>query len=292
MTIPFVDAHVHLWRLDNPQLDYGWAEADSDPVLGSLEELHLRVWDAERFAAETRHVDLRGVVHVQAAGGDPVGETRWLAEQHAATGIPTAIIARADLLADDVEDVLDRHLDASSLMRGVRDMGAAGRLGEPALDRGLAALAERGLSWDLHCFHEEMAAARDAARRHADLAVVLGHAGFPLARDEAYRGDWARGLAALADADNVMCKISGLGMADHGWTVDSWRPWVQGCLDAFGPQRCMVGSNWPIGRLYSSYEAALAALETITADLSNDERTALFAGNAARHYAIGAEVAA
>jgi predicted TIM-barrel fold metal-dependent hydrolase len=132
-----------------------------------------------------------------------------------------------------------------------------------------------------------MPQARRLAEQFPDLRVILGHAGFPLARDPDYHEQWKRGITELAQADNVSCKISGLGMADHRWDINSWRPWVLHCIEAFRVDRCMFGSNWPVDGLYASYETVLAAFDTITTDFSHDEREGLFNRNTARIYRVG-----
>ncbi|MBS1894606.1 MAG: amidohydrolase family protein [Actinobacteria bacterium] len=288
MSIPIVDTHLHLWDLDVPGLDYEWLEVDPDPFLGPLAEIKRSPWTAARFRRDSRHVDLLAAVHVQAASGpgDPLTETEWLVGQHREVGLPQAIIGRADLLADDFEEVVDRQLAATPLFRGVRDMTMPGKFADPRLDLALAVLESRGLSWDLHCFHEEMPLVREVAERHPALPIALGHAGFPLDRDDAYKAAWEEGITALAGAENVVCKFSGLGMGDHGWTVESWRPWVRHALAAFGPGRCMFGSNWPVESLYGSFDAIVAAYEDLTADLGADDRHGFFVGNAVRHYRL------
>ena len=93
-------------------------------------------------------------------------------------------------------------------------------------------------------------------------------------------------MATLAEAPNVACKISGLGMTDHSWTTESIRPWVLACIEVFGVERCMFGSNWPVDSLYSSYRTMLDAYREITADFSAEERAALFQTNAERYYRV------
>jgi predicted TIM-barrel fold metal-dependent hydrolase len=294
MSVPFVDAHIHLWELSHPELPYAWLEGDVDPVLGPLAEMQIELADAPRYLRATRHLDVRAAVHVQAtsAPGDPVAETRWLAKQFDQTGLPNVIIGRVELLGDDVGSVLDRHLEASALVRGARDMSLAGHLDDPRLDGALEALERRGMSWDLHCFHEEMAVARRVTQRHPDLPTVLGQSGFPLERNDEYFKAWSAGLRELAKAEHVRCKISGLGMADHDWTVASWRPWFETCIEAFGVGRCMLGSNWPIECSYASVDAVLGAFEALAASLTATERTALFSENAIEHYQIPVVVGA
>ena len=90
----------------------------------------------------------------------------------------------------------------------------------------------------------------------------------------------------LAQAESVSCKISGLGMFDNQWTVDSLRPWVMACIEAFGVERSFFASNWPVDRLYSSYDPLIDAYFEIISDFSPSEQVALFSGNAERIYKI------
>ena len=97
---------------------------------------------------------------------------------------------------------------------------------------------------------------------------------------------WKRELTSLAEAPNVVIKISGLGMGDHDWTVDSFRPWVLTCIETFGVERSFFGTNWPVDRLYSSYGDVLDAYEEIIKGFSRDEQVALFSGNAERIFRV------
>jgi predicted TIM-barrel fold metal-dependent hydrolase len=108
----------------------------------------------------------------------------------------------------------------------------------------------------------------------------------PVDRTPAEIEGWKRGMTSLASADNVFCKISGLGMGDWKWTEDSIRPFVLHAIEAFGVNRCMFASNFPVDRLFSSYDAVFDAFKAITRDFSADERRALFHDNAERVYRL------
>jgi predicted TIM-barrel fold metal-dependent hydrolase len=288
ITGPFVDAHIHLWDLNEPRLgDYSWLTAESDPLLGPLSDIQFPLWDAGRFGAETRHTAPAKVVHVQAASapGDPVAETAWLSSQFAAAGLPAAIVARLDLRTEIGPD-LARHMAASDLVRGVRDMTLFGQLDDPRLSASLPSLAAADLSWELACGWTDMAEARRLADLNPGLTIVLGHVGFPAERSPEYLAQWRSAVQQLAGAPNVHCKISGLGMGDHRWTAESWRPLVNFVLETFGPHRCLIGSNWPIDRLYASYDAVIEAQFALTESLSEDERHAVRYGNAVRLYRL------
>ena len=127
---------------------------------------------------------------------------------------------------------------------------------------------------------------RDLAQRHPATPMVLDHAGFPLERTDEYFNNWTGGLRTLAEADNVWCKISGLGMADNDWTVESFRPWVMQCIETFGVERCFFGTNWPVDKMYSTYSDVVDAYAEIIKDLSADEQVALFSGNAEKVFRI------
>jgi predicted TIM-barrel fold metal-dependent hydrolase len=97
---------------------------------------------------------------------------------------------------------------------------------------------------------------------------------------------WKRELTNLAEAPNMVIKISGLGMCDNRWTVDSFRPWVLTCIETFGIERSFFGTNWPVDRLYSSYPDVVDAYAEIIGAFSRDEQVAMFSGNAERIFRI------
>lgn len=287
--LAFVDTHVHFWDLAHPDLEYSWLAPDAiHPILGNIDAIKLPVFDGRSFAGEVEGVNVAKAVHVQAAIGsrDPVDETRWLQQQAELNGFPHAIVADAKLTARDLDDVLDRHAEASPLLRGIRDFGEGDYLVDPDWARGYAKLGERGLVCDLDCFWENMHKARDLAQRHPGTVMVLDHAGFPLERTDEYFESWKGGIRTLAEAESAVCKISGLGMGDNDWTADSIRPWVLHCIESFGVERCFFGTNWPVDRLYSPYADVVDAYAEIVADFSHDEQVALFSGNAERIFRI------
>jgi predicted TIM-barrel fold metal-dependent hydrolase len=150
----------------------------------------------------------------------------------------------------------------------------------------MAALNKLDLIYDLSTTWEGMDGAYKMAGLFPDLQIVLGHAGLPLERSDEYFADWKEAITRLAGAPNVVAKISGLGMADHDWTTDSIRPWVMGVIEAFGVERCMFATNWPVDKLFSSYQTVVDAYRTIISDLSPSEQNALMWENAVRCYGI------
>jgi predicted TIM-barrel fold metal-dependent hydrolase len=257
--------------------------------MGNIDEIKFPLYGADEFLAETAGANVSKIVHVQAALGieDPVNETIWLEQAAQRTGAPHAIVAYVDLRADNVEEELARHRDASPRLRGVRDFAEGDYLVDPDFARGYATLGRHGLVCDLDCVWEDMHKARDLANAHPETTVILDHAGFPRERTPEYFANWKRGMSALVEAPSAWCKISGLGMCDNDWTVASIRPWLEYCLEAFGVERCVLGTNWPVDKMFSTYDAVIDAYAEIVSGLSADEQVALFSGNAERVFDLG-----
>jgi predicted TIM-barrel fold metal-dependent hydrolase len=116
--------------------------------------------------------------------------------------------------------------------------------------------------------------------------IALCHCGSPWDQSERGIASWRAGLQQLAQLPNVACKISGLGMFDHHWTEDSIRPLVESCIEIFGVERCMFGSNFPVDSLHADYTRIWRAFESIASQLSENHRQKLFVGNAAEFYRI------
>ncbi len=292
--IPIIDTHVHFWNMRDPDPGMAWVWLDRDadhPILGNIDPIKMVAFDIDAIWAEARFADVSGFVHVQAAIGsaDPVLETRWLTRMREQSEVPFTIVAHADLGDADVHRQLDGHSESPYFV-GVRDFAAEGLLASGEMtatyERSLTELDRRGLMFDLDCEWTNMQAAAELAGRHPNLTVVLEHIGFPRNRDEDYFQSWRQGLQTLAGADNVTCKISGVAMTDPRFTRESLRPWVDECLEAFGTDRCVLGSNWPVDRLFSSYDVIMDLYRDYLSGFGPAEQTAVLSGNAARIYRV------
>ncbi|MBB1482912.1 amidohydrolase family protein [Tessaracoccus sp. MC1865] len=287
----FVDTHIHLFDLSHPSLRWDWIDTPDDHYeLGNIDQIKMRAFTMRALEAEARFSGVTSFVHVQAAIGspDPVEETRWLEAMAVEHPRLAAIVGHVTLADRDAGDVMDAHLAASTRFRGVRDFAvepwlASGR-NDPAMERGLALLTERGLLLDLDCAYPNMSAARRMAGRYPELPVVLEHIGFPRRRDKEYFDNWSAGIRELAQADNVTCKMSGIAMTDPQFTLDSLRPWAETCLQVFGPERCMIGSNWPLDRLFSSYDSIIAVYRELLGSLDREEQEQVLITTAERVY--------
>ncbi len=285
----FVDAHVHFYDMQHPELHYAhWQPDVVHPSLGTLpRKLSERNWLAEDFIELTCGVNVTKAVHVQAAIGsaDPVKETEWLQEAADRTGFPQAIVAYADLRAPDVEATLERHCELPN-MGGIRDFSYGDYLVEPDFHRGYALLEKYGLIASIAAQWQDMEKLAALAAKFPNTPIVIDHAGVPSERTPEYFENWKRGMRTAATAENVICKISGLGMGDNEWTVDSIRPYVLHCIETFGVERSLFATNWPVDSLFSDYDAIVSAYDEITTGFSEGERQALFSGNAEGLYGI------
>lgn len=288
--LAFVDTHVHFYDLQLPDLHYSWMQPGvSHPVFGALEPIQAQRYWADDYIAETRFANVVKSIHVNAAvrTTDPVTETRWLQAFADRVGHPHGIVAEVDLLAPDPQAVIEGHLEFPNV-RGVRDLGVEtdGYLRDPAWQRGFALLERYGLVACVDATFEDFATVRALAEHTPELIISLDHCGFPRARTAEYYSAWRQALKELAGAPNVVVKISGLGMGDTRWTVDSIRPWVLSCIEAFGVARSFFGTNWPVDRLFSSYPDVLDAYARIIADFALAEQEAMFSANAQRIFRI------
>lgn len=291
--LKFVDTHVHFWERPHPKLEWSWLADDAiHPNLGIMRKLKdFKTFSEPDLREHTSGLEVTKIVHVQAAIGssDPVDETAWLQEIADRTGWPNGITGDARLQSPDVESTLERHCDYAN-MRGLRDFAEGDYLVDPNFHRGYALLEKYNLAYELDSTWENLAKAADLARMFPNITMILTHAGFPQDRSDEYLEIWREGLNSLAEADNAVIKISGLGMGDYmaggRWTIDSFRPYVLGCIEAFGVERSFFGSNWPVDYMYSTYEELINAYTTLVSDFSHDEQVALFSGNAERIYRI------
>ncbi len=237
-----------------------------------------------------------GAVHVEAFPTDPLAELRHLQEMAARFPVPLAVIAHADLSAPDVGTLLAEQAKLPA-MRSIRQVlnrhpdplynyVARDFMDDPAWLRGYALMADHGYSFDFQLYPHQAAQAARIIAQHPEIPVILNHAGMWADRTTEGWRDWKRSLRQLAALPHVAVRISGLGMFDHHWTVESLRPLVLETLEAFGTERAMFASNFPVDKLFSSYAAIWAAFDSIVRHLPTQDRDRLFHAKARRLYRL------
>lgn len=297
-TLRVVDCHHHLWDLSANR--YPWlTDSPVRPIYGSYAGIR-RDYLLDEFRSEAPEIETTMSVHVEAGHDpdDPVRETRWLsmlAEQDGSGGFPHAIVAYADFRSPAVERVLDRHA-AFDRVRGVRQVLNPRKdpwreiendpLRDPDWRRRIGLLGRHGFSFDLQIYYQQMASAAALADEHPDVLFILNHAGMPARRDGEGLSGWRRGILELARRPNIAAKISGFGMVEPSWTVASIRPFVLHLIEAFGTERAMFASNFPVDKLMRGYAELWQAYDEVVADFTAQERERLFVGNATTHYRL------
>lgn len=291
-----IDAHHHLWDLDN--IKQTWlAERGVKRFFGDPAPIQKNYFVPD-FKADHGELPVIGSVHVQCgvALEHNVKETEFVQRQSDHHGMANAIIAFCDLTQQTAQSELDQHQQFENL-RGVRQIvgrdavedaknGTNALLENPNFKEGLAGLVKRDLSFDLQLTPPLLPAAAKLFKSVDNLPVAICHAGSPQDFSKEAMRDWETGLKDFAEHENSICKISGLGMFDHNWTVESLRERVLRTIDVFGPSRIAFGSNFPVDKLYGSYVKTFEAFMMLTKGFSETERDDMFFGTAKNFYRI------
>ncbi|MGW1747214.1 amidohydrolase family protein [Streptomyces sp. NPDC002092] len=275
-----VDAHHHVWDL---------AVRDQD-------------WIHERSPLRRNFTlaDLAPEAHAAGVDRTVLVQTITVAEETpeflalaAAHDLIAGVVGWTDLTRSDITDELARlrELPGGHCLKGVRHQVQGEPdpewLLRPDVRRGLAAVADAGLVYDLVVLPHQLPACAKAAATLPQLAFVLDHLGKPPIASGALK-PWATDLHALAALPNTSAKLSGLvtEAAPDSWTVDDLRPYTDTALEAFGPARLMFGSDWPVCTERATYGEVLSAAQELTAALDAAERADVFAGTATRVYGL------
>ena len=273
-----IDAHQHFWIYDPEQ--YPWI-----PKGSALE----RDWLPADLAREQGALDLHGSIAVQAR--QSIEETKWLLSLADESEMIRGVVGWVDLVSDKLEEelaVLTRNPKLLGVRHVAQDEPDDRFLSRADFSRGVGALRQFGLTYDLLIFPRQLPAAIELVRRHPEQPFVLDHIAKPEIRTGAME-PWRKHLQELAQSPNVVCKLSGIiTEADHqAWTPDDLRPYLDVVFEVFGPERLMWGSDWPVCLLAGSYAQVHGLVEEYTRSNSSESREGIFGGNASRFYLDG-----
>ncbi|KML58153.1 amidohydrolase [Burkholderia cepacia] len=312
--LPIVDAHHHFY--ERP----GWIYMLDDYLQDARSGHNIQA--SVYMQAQTRYRDA-GPAELKPVGETAyvAGVTEPL--QHGHPAVAKGIVGHADLRRGErVREVLEAHLEAGrGRFRGVRHLTTwdadptlanplsavpRGLLLDPAYRAGVAQLAPLGLSYDAWLFFPQLPELFDLAKANPDTRIIVNHCGgvvriasYADRRPEVFER-WSASMRALARLPNVYVKVGGLGMRINGFDfdkgarppssvqlADAWKPWMLTCIEAFGAERCMFESNFPVDKGSYSYVNGWNVFKRLTAHASPDERDALFRGTVTRAYRLG-----
>lgn len=270
-----LDSHQHFWRYDAAQ--YPWIPTGS-PL--------QRDWVPADLAALQQPLGFDGSIAVQAR--QSLAESRWLLELADADPRIKGVVGWVDLQSEQVGEQLAefaRHPRFVGVRHVVQDEPDDNFMLRPAFVRGIGALQDFGLTYDLLIFPKHLPAAIELVRRFPGQPFVLDHIAKPFIKTGAL-SPWREQIQELAQFPNVLCKVSGMVTeADHGaWRPDDFRPYLDAVFNAFGEDRLMFGSDWPVSLLAADYGQVVGLVRDYAAPLSTDAQAKLFGGNAARFY--------
>src|SRR3954467_3715978 len=315
-TRPIVDPHHHLWDRGGQRYLIEEMVADIATVHNVVATVYVdcrsmyRAQGPEPFRPVGEVEFANGVAAMSASGG------------YGRAAICAGIVGHANLLLGEAaREVLEAEIiagggrfrgirhsspwDADPEVAGIYVMRPKGLLLDPAFRKGFSCLAPLGLSFDAWLFHPQIGELTDLARAFPDTKIVLDHCGGPIGlgsyatrRDEIFSG-WKASIQEIAKCQNVGVKLGGLAMRLLGYdfherplppsseeAAAAWRPYIETCIEAFGPERSMFESNFPPDKGQCSYHVIFNAFKRIAAPYSEAEKTALFSKTAAQVYKL------
>ncbi len=273
-----IDAHQHFWQLSQP-FDYTWLE---NPDLATIRRDYL----PEDLQPLLQQAGVDYSVFVQTQHN--VAENRWVLELAEQNEFLIGVVGWVDLASEACEDQLLEFKD-HPLFCGVRhvtqDEPDEDFIVHPDVLRGLKVLEKHNIPFDLLFYVQHLKHATTLAQELPDLPMVIDHLSKPKIAEQSFDG-WSGDLRAAARYPNIYCKLSGM-VTEADWTnwkVDDLQPYVEIAIDAFGPERCMFGSDWPVCELAATYGEVSTTLNELIASLSPSERSNILGETARKFY--------
>ena len=281
-----IDAHQHFWQYSQP-FDYSWQQAAQ---FAAIRQDYL----PQDLEPHLRNVGVDRTIFVQTQ--HDVQENRWVLGLAERFDFIAGVVGWVDLSSGECEEQLLEFKDHPKFV-GIRhivhDEVDDDFVVRPQVLQGLKVLERHAVPFDLLFFVKHLKHAVTLAQQLPELPMVIDHLAKPRIRDGATdnwddRGDWIADFRAAADHPNIYCKLSGMVTeADwQTWKPADMRPYVETALEAFGPQRCMFGSDWPVCELAASYEEVYGALVEVLGPIGDTERQAIFGGTARQFYGL------
>ena len=274
-----IDAHQHFWIYDKEQ--YAWMDGDQ------MSPLRANKLPAD-LTAEQMKVGFDGSIVVQAR--QTLEESRWLLKLAETDERIKGVVGWVDLRSENVADELAEFADHPKFV-GVRHVVQDEPddrfiVGE-AFMRGVSLLKDLNLTYDILIFPKQLPASIEFARAFPEQPFVLDHIAKPFIKDGTL-SPWDEQISELAQLPNVLCKISGMVTeADwDNWKPEDFKPYLDVVTEAFGEDRLMVGTDWPVCILAGDYETVTNLETGYFSDFSDEAKAKIFGGNCLRFYGV------
>jgi len=279
-----IDAHQHFWDLSRSEFDYDWVKTLTNTAIN-------KNYLPENLVGHLTAAGMHYSILVQTQ--HTLAENHWalsLAEQNS---FIAGVVGWVDLASPDVEENL-RELQKHSKFVGIRhitqDEPDDNFIVRSDIRRGLSCLERLGIPFDLLFYEQHLHHAATLGQAFPNLPLVIDHLAKPKIKNREV-SDWEHNLHQAAQHSNIYCKLSGLVTEanwDH-WTPDDLQPYIEIALAAFGPRRCMFGSDWPVCELAGSYTDVLAALQEVISRLSTEDQNWILGKTAVNFYSLQIE---
>jgi L-fuconolactonase len=276
--MPRIDSHQHFWKYDPVQ--HSWINDDMEII-----QADFLPDDLEPILQE---YGFNGCVTVQV---DQTEEENTILLDHAAKhDFIKGVVGWVDLKAENIEERLAYYKQFKKL-KGFRHIlqGEADRayMLDPDFKRGISKLKQFGYTYDILIYTDQIAYANEFAAAFPDQPFVVDHIAKPKIKDKEIAG-WEKDMRAIAKNENVLCKVSGMVTeADwKAWKPEDFTPYLDVVFEAFGTDRVMYGSDWPVCRVAATYGEMLAIAENYVSKLSKQEQDKFWGGNAVKFYGL------
>ncbi len=275
-----IDSHQHFWRYT--AASYPWMT----DKLASLRRDYL----PEDLAPLLKQTGLDGCVAVQAQ--QTVAEARWLLSLTDAHPFIKGVVGWVDLQSDRVEEQLAelaRHPRFVGVRHVVQDEPDNNFMLRPAFQRGIGKLRQFNLAYDILVFPKQLPASIQLAANFPEQRFVLDHIAKPFIRDGTI-SPWSEQIRELAKAPNVWCKVSGMITEAKwtGWRAEDFRPYLDVVFEAFGVERLMFGTDWPVATLAGTYQEVHQLAASYVRNLTAEQQARFFGGSATEFYRLRA----
>jgi L-fuconolactonase len=272
-----IDTHQHFWNYDPKTHD--WINEDMKVIRKDFLPADL--------APILKENNVDGCIAVQADQTD--AETQILIREANQNTFIKGVVGWVDLNSTKIESALASYTDIK-LLKGFRHILQAepkGFMLAPSFKKGIDALTKYNYTYDLLIYASQLKEAKEFISNHKEQPIVIDHLAKPNIKEGEWES-WQKDINEIAQYPNVYCKISGMATEDNwnSWTMDTLKPYIETAVEAFGTDRIMFGSDWPVCLLASSYSKWLETLQNYFNTFSIDEQASFFANNAIKFYKL------